>query len=159
MTRSVNGRRIRLEKGDLTALEVDAFVFYAREDLALGSGFGTAIQSRGGAAIKKALEQAGRLGMGEAIVTPAGGLKARHIVHACGPKFQEPDVEGKLRRCVEAVLQAADGAGMATLAFPPLGDRVLRDFAGTLFHRHAGGHSPFPGRGAVAAGSGPLRGR
>jgi O-acetyl-ADP-ribose deacetylase (regulator of RNase III) len=48
--KKANGKSIRLEKGDLTALPVDAFVFYAREDLDLGSGFGTAIKSRGGAA-------------------------------------------------------------------------------------------------------------
>ena len=47
---------IRLIKDDVTDLEVDAFVFYARSDLALGSGFGGAISVRGGPAIQKELE-------------------------------------------------------------------------------------------------------
>ncbi|MBI4832861.1 MAG: macro domain-containing protein [Candidatus Lindowbacteria bacterium] len=112
---------IRLQHGDLTALPVDAFVFYAREDLELGSGYGTAIQSRGGPSIKKELEKIGKIKMGEAVITGAGEMNARHIIHACGPKFQEPDLENKLRECVMSSLRAADGAGLKTLAFPPMG--------------------------------------
>ena len=69
VVKTINGKLLRLEKGDLTALPVDAFVFYAREDLKLGSGFGTAIESRGGGAVKKELEGIGHIGMGEAIIT------------------------------------------------------------------------------------------
>jgi len=44
--KKINRTVLRLEHGDLTALPVDAFVFYAREDLKLTSGFGTGIQTR-----------------------------------------------------------------------------------------------------------------
>lgn len=53
--KKVNQTVVRLQRGDLTALPVDAFVYYARENLELGSGYGTAIASRGGDAIKKEL--------------------------------------------------------------------------------------------------------
>ncbi len=119
--RDVNGKRIRLQKGDLTMLATDAVVFYAREDLQLGSGFGTAIASRGGAAISKELQTLGRLNMGEAVLTGAGNLKPRHLIHACGPKFHEPQTEEKLRRCMTSVLAAAEKAGLKTIAFPPMG--------------------------------------
>jgi O-acetyl-ADP-ribose deacetylase (regulator of RNase III) len=112
---------VKLIKDDLTALPVDAFVFYAREDLQLGSGYGTAIQQRGGASIKKELEGIGRVGMGEAVVTSAGQMRARFIIHACGPKFGEPDLEQKLRNCIRSALLAAAEAGVRTLAFPPMG--------------------------------------
>lgn len=112
---------VRLQHGDLTDLPVDAFVFYAREDLELGSGYGTAIQSRGGAAIKKELGEIGGIKMGEAVVTGAGEMKAKHIVHACGPKFQEADMQEKLRECMRSSLNVADKAGLKTLAFPPMG--------------------------------------
>ncbi len=117
----LHGKLIRLEKGDLTALPVDALVFYAREDLELGTGFGTAIQARGGAAIKEQLSKIGRIGMGEAVMTTAGSMQARNIVHACGPKFQEPDREPKLRKTMRAALDAAASAGLASIAFPPMG--------------------------------------
>jgi O-acetyl-ADP-ribose deacetylase (regulator of RNase III) len=100
---------------------VDAFVFYAREDLDLGSGFGTAIKSRGGAAVKKELDGIGQIGMGEAAMTSAGAMQARHIIHACGPKFHESDLEAKLRKCMQAALQIAHKAGLKTVAFPPMG--------------------------------------
>jgi len=118
---NLHGKLIRLEKGDLTALPVDALVFYAREDLELGTGFGTAIQARGGAAIKEQLSKIGPIGMGEAVVTTAGGTQARHIVHTCGPKFQEPDREPKLRKTMRAALDAAAAAGLTSIAFPPMG--------------------------------------
>jgi len=114
-------KAIRLEKGDLTALPVDAIVYYAREDLELGSGFGTAIQTRGGTAVKEELKKIGRIGMGQAVVTTAGSMRAGSIIHACGPKFQEPDRELKLRQAVRAALDAAASAGFASVAFPPMG--------------------------------------
>ena len=119
--RTVHRTLVRLERGDLTALAVDAFVFYARQDLALGSGFGAAIQVRGGDTIKKELEKIGRLAPLQAVVSGAGNLKAKFIIHACGPKFQEPDTERKLRECLRATLSAADQKGIKTLAFPPMG--------------------------------------
>ena len=119
--RTVNRTVVRLERGDLTALEVNAFVFYAREDLALGSGFGTAIQVRGGDSIKKELENLGRLGVGQAVATGAGNLNAKFIIHACGPKFQEPDTESKLRQTMLSALRVAEEKGVKSLAFPPMG--------------------------------------
>jgi O-acetyl-ADP-ribose deacetylase (regulator of RNase III) len=118
---TVNGKLIRLQKGDLTALAVDAVVFYARQDLQLGAGFGSAIQSRGGAAIKKELEAIGSVEMGEAAITSAGNMQARHIIHACGPKFREPDTEKKLRKCIQSALEQARVAKLKTVAFPPMG--------------------------------------
>lgn len=117
----MNGKLIRLQKGDLTALTVDAVVFYARQDLQLGAGFGSAIQSRGGAAIKKELDAIGSVAIGGAVITSAGAMQARHIIHACGPKFREPDTEKKLRKCMQSALEQASAAKLKTVAFPPMG--------------------------------------
>lgn len=119
--KKINGTVVRIQQGDLTALPVDAFVFYAKENLQLGSGFGTAIQSRGGDSIKKELEKIGGVKMGEAVITGAGRLEAKHIIHACGPKFQEADTEKKLRASIEAALKVAAANGIKSLAFPPMG--------------------------------------
>ena len=119
--RKVNRTVVRLMQGDLTALEVDAFVHYAKENLDLGSGYGTAIQSRGGGAVKKAVEKIGGIRMGEAVMTTAGAMSAKHIIHACGPKFQEADTERKLRDCMQSALRIAQENGLKTVAFPPLG--------------------------------------
>lgn len=119
--KKVGGKAIRLVKDDLTALPVDAFVYYAKEDLDIGTGYGSAIQMRGGVVIKKELEEIGGVGMGEAVVTQAGEMKANFIIHACGPKHLEKDMEQKLRDCMGSALKAAKEKGVKTLAFPPMG--------------------------------------
>ncbi len=117
----VNGTVVRLEQGDLTAMPVDALVFYARDDLQLGSGYGTAIQSRGGSAVIEELDRIRHVDVGDAVVTGGGRLKAKHIIHVCGPKFQEPEMEQKLRQAMRSALTKAEERHLRTLAFPPLG--------------------------------------
>ncbi len=117
----IGSRVVRLIRGDITDLEVEAFVFDITEDLKLGSGYGGAIAQRGGPSVQKELEGLGRLPVGEAVITSAGNMKATHIVHVNGPKFHEPDTEGKLRRAVAAALAAAKERGIRQIAFPLIG--------------------------------------
>jgi len=112
---------VRLQQGDLTALPVDAWVYYAREDLDVGSGYGTAIQMRAGVVVKNALAEVGSAEMGQAVITTAGDMAAEQIIHAVGPKFQEPDLEDKLRKCMMSSLKLADENNLKTLAYPPMG--------------------------------------
>lgn len=117
----INNCVLRLLKGDITDLDIEAFVFYARSDLTLGSGFGGAIAVRGGPSVQKELEPLAPVAPGEAVVSSAGKLKARHIIHAVGPKFQEEDTEGKLRTAVLNSLRRAEEAGVGRLALPAMG--------------------------------------
>ncbi|MHC4796669.1 MAG: macro domain-containing protein [Planctomycetota bacterium] len=120
-SKQINQGVVRLVKGDITDLDVEAFVFYAQPDLALGSGFGTAISVRGGPTIQKELEELGPVATGEAVITAAGNLKANFIVHAVGPRFQEEDTENKLRTTMVNVLKQADAKGIKRIAFPAMG--------------------------------------
>ncbi len=117
----INQTAVRLTRDDPTDIEVDAFVYYAVEDLTVGSGFGTAISVRGGPSIAKALEQLAPVAVGEAVVTAAGNMKAQHIIHAVGPKFQEENTEGKLQSTVENTLKRAEEKGVQRIAFPAMG--------------------------------------
>jgi O-acetyl-ADP-ribose deacetylase (regulator of RNase III) len=117
----IEGRVLRLVRGDITDMEVEAFVHDITEDLKLGSGFGGAIQQRGGIVIQKELDEYGTLPVGEAVVTQAGILKASYIIHANGPKFKEEDEEGKLRKTVKSILAKAEEKGIKRLAVPPIG--------------------------------------
>ncbi len=117
----INQSVIQLTKDDITDLDVDAFVFYAQSDLALGSGFGTAISVRGGPTIQQELEDMAPVAAGEAVVSGAGNLKANHIIHAVGPKFREEDTESKLRTTVLNSLRRAEEKAVETLAFPAMG--------------------------------------
>lgn len=112
---------LRLVVADITTLDVEAFVFYARPTLELGSGFGSAIARRGGPAIKKELDAIGSIAPTEAVVTSGGNLKAKYIVHAAGPAFQEADLEQKLRATIAHTLEQAEARGITQIAFPPMG--------------------------------------
>ena len=113
--------KLRLERGDLTAMDIESIVFYARHDLNLGSGFGSAIALRGGPSIQEELTTLGTIATGEAVVTNAGGLKAKYIIHAVGPRFQEADIDAKLRTTMSSTLRAADEKKINSIAFPPMG--------------------------------------
>lgn len=119
--RTVGGKRLRMVRGDITEIDVEAFVFDITEDAKLGSGFGGAIQQRGGVVIQKELDEIGSVPKGEAVVTQAGILKAEYIIHVNGPKFREEDEKGKLERTVSAALSRAEEKGIKHLAFPPIG--------------------------------------
>jgi O-acetyl-ADP-ribose deacetylase (regulator of RNase III) len=122
MTEKKIGEKVlRLVRGDITDMEIEAFVFDITEDVKLGSGHGGAIQQRGGIVIQKALDEIGSCPTGEAVVTEAGILKADWIIHANGPKFREEDEEAKLKKTVESILARAQEKGIKRLAFPPIG--------------------------------------
>lgn len=119
--RKIGDKSLRLVREDITEMEVDAFVFDITEDVKLGSGFGAAIQQRGGIVIQKELDEIGSCPTGEAVVTEAGILKADWIIHANGPKFREEDEEDKLRQTIQSALARAEEKGVKRLAFPPMG--------------------------------------
>jgi len=117
----VKGVEISLIKEDITDLVCQAFLYYAREDLKLGSGFGTAISVRGGSSIQEELDKLGPLKTTEAVITNAGELKSDFIIHAVGPKFQEENIEQKLKETIINSLKAAEDKGISEIALPPMG--------------------------------------
>jgi O-acetyl-ADP-ribose deacetylase (regulator of RNase III) len=120
-TMKIKNSRLSVTKGDITDIGVDSFVFYASDDLKLGSGFGNAIALRGGPSIRKELEGMGPVKVTEAVATTAGNMKAKYIIHADGPKFQEENMEGKLKATIENTLKCADEKGVDSIALPPMG--------------------------------------
>ena len=116
-----NRSLLRLVKADITDLEIEAFLFYAQPDLALGSGFGGAIAVRGGPSIQEELKGHGTANTTEAVVSKAGNMKADYIVHAVGPRFQEEGMDEKMRATILNALKAAEGKGIKRIAVPPMG--------------------------------------
>ena len=112
---------IHLEIGDLTTLDIEAIVFYAQPDLLLGSGFGNAITVRGGSSIQEELKTFGTISMGEAVITSAGELKSKYIIHTVGPRFQESDIEEKLVTTMQNVLRMTEEKQIREICFPPMG--------------------------------------
>jgi len=112
---------IRLMIGDITDIDIECFVYYAQSNLKLGSGFGGAIAVRGGPAIQKELDKLAPIELGGAVISDAGEMKAKHIIHANGPKFQEENLEEKMKKTIINTLKLADEKGIKKIAFPPMG--------------------------------------
>jgi len=112
---------LRLLKGDITDLEIESFVYYAQHSLVLGSGYGTAISMRGGPEVQKELDKMGPLETTQVAISGAGDMKSKYIVHAVGPRFQEEDLETKLRTTIINALKSAEDKGIKAIALPAMG--------------------------------------
>lgn len=116
--------KISLVQADITTLHVDAIVNAANSSLLGGGGVDGAIHRKGGPAILEACvkirESQGGCETGQAVITPAGKLPARYVIHTVGPVWSG-DKEEKarlLRDCYVNSLRLAQAHGVKTLAFP-----------------------------------------
>lgn len=124
--REIRGKVIRLLQGDITDMETEAFVYDIGPDCKLGSGYGGAIAQRAGKTVQEDLDSVGSLAVGAAAITGAGNMKAKHIIHTNGPKYNEPNTEAKLRAATESALRLADAHGITQLLLPPIGSGLYQ---------------------------------
>jgi O-acetyl-ADP-ribose deacetylase len=118
----INNKKVSLTMGFITDIpNVDGLVFYARPDLNLGSGFGAAIATQGGPKVQEELKKIGSANVTEVVVTGGGGLKAKWILHAVGPRFQEEKLEEKLERTILNTLKKAEEQKLKRIVFPAMG--------------------------------------
>lgn len=114
--------------GDITEQEVDAIVNAANKSLMGGAGVDGAIHERGGPSI---LEECKRirdedypdgLPTGEAVITTAGDLPAKHVIHTVGPIFgRHNGVEERLlAACYRNSLLLAAKHKLKSIAFPAI---------------------------------------
>ncbi len=112
--------RVRVIEGDLTEAAVDAIVNAANTYLQHGGGVAGAIVRRGGAIIQEESNRIGPVPVGECAITSAGKLRARHVIHAIGPRWGEGDEERKLRSAVRNALKMATDKGLGSIAMPAI---------------------------------------
>ena len=113
--------KIQVVCDDITKLKVDGFVYYTGPDLQLGSGFGGMIRRRGGAAIQKQLNELAPRRVTESVLTDAGKLDVKFIVHSVGPELGEPQTEDKLERAIVNALELCETMKAERVAIPPMG--------------------------------------
>lgn len=122
---TLNGTQIELALGDITDLEVEAIVNAANEGLQLGSGVAGAIREKGGASIQEECDRIGGTPVGTAVMTGAGNLSAKQVIHAVGPRMGEGDEDRKLASAVRASLALADRNGLKSIALPAISSGVF----------------------------------
>ena len=127
----LNGR-VSVLVGDITQQRVVAVVNAANASLLGGGGVDGAIHRAGGPDILAACQELRRtrypdgLPTGEAVLTTAGRLPARHVIHTVGPVYDAAGerAEGLLSACYRNSLSLARQHGLTTLAFPAISTGV-----------------------------------
>jgi O-acetyl-ADP-ribose deacetylase (regulator of RNase III) len=122
--------RIRLLRGDITRQRVDVIVNAANQGLVGGGGVDGAIHRMGGPEIMEDCDRirAARGGCptGSAVVTTAGRLDARAVIHAVGPRYRDGR-HGEaelLASAYRSSLRLAREGGFRTVAFPSISTGV-----------------------------------
>ncbi|MCS7304621.1 MAG: O-acetyl-ADP-ribose deacetylase [Thermoguttaceae bacterium] len=124
MKRIIRGATLELVQGDITLQEVDAIVNAANSRLAGGGGVDGAIHRRGGPSIMEETRQKYPDGCptGSAVISGAGQLKAKYVIHAVGPVWrggQQQEAE-LLASAYRRSLQLAVEHQCRSVAFPAL---------------------------------------
>ena len=120
----INDKTLELAEGDITELHTDAIVNAANSSLILGAGVAGAIRAKGGPIIQQKCDEIGGCPVGGAVITAGGNLKARHVIHAVGPRKGEGDEEEKLKNATLNSLKVADENGMKSIGFPAISTGV-----------------------------------
>ena len=121
-----------LQKGDITKLTVDAIVNAANTSLLGGGGVDGAIHRAGGQAIlddcRKIIAKQGGCKVGQAVITTAGNLPSKFVIHTVGPVWNggQKDEREKLADCYKNSLQLAVDNGCKTIAFPNISTGIYR---------------------------------
>ena len=143
------GGMIEVVQGDITRVEVDAIVNAANEGLRGGGGVDGAIHRAGGPSIMEECRTIGHCPTGLAVMTTAGRLPAKHVIHTVGPVWRERgDEVHHLRSAIQSALALADAYNVRSISIPavssgifgfpkPLAARVIWDAVQDYFTVHS----------------------
>ena len=122
-----HGKAIEIHgPADITEETTDAIVNAANSSLLGGGGVDGAIHRAGGPAIlaecRQIVSKIKTLPAGQAVITTAGRLAARHVIHTVGPIYRggEHGEAETLASCHRESVRVADEHGLASLSFPAI---------------------------------------
>ncbi|MEM9656638.1 MAG: O-acetyl-ADP-ribose deacetylase [Actinomycetota bacterium] len=119
--------RVGVLQGDITEVEVDVIVNAANSSLLGGGGVDGAIHRAAGPALldecRQVVARQGGCKPGDAVITGAGKLPARHVIHTVGPVWRPEradELDQVLGSCYRTSLELAAGHGLESIAFPSI---------------------------------------
>ena len=121
----VKNSKIRLIQGDITDLETDVIVNAANAQLILGGGVAGAIRKKGGPTIQEECNKIEGTFVGGAVITTGGNLKAKHVIHAVGPRMGEGNEDKKLKNATLNSLKLMDEHKLKSIAFPAISTGIF----------------------------------
>ena len=116
---------IEVKKADITEEVVEAIVNPANVQLRHGGGVAEAIIRKGGYSIMQESTDIGHCPVGEAVVTGAGMLPCKFVIHTVGPMMGEGYEEMKLRMATHSCLLRAEELGLRSIAFPAVSTGIF----------------------------------
>ena len=122
--------KLKAIKGDITTLKVDAIVNAANTSLLGGGGVDGAIHRAGGPQIleecRKIVARQGGCKVGEAVITTAGKMPSKYVIHTVGPVWNDgtKDEAQKLANCYMNSLKLAIKNNCKSIAFPNISTGV-----------------------------------
>ncbi|MEW6689843.1 MAG: macro domain-containing protein [Pseudomonadota bacterium] len=112
----------RVVHGNLLEEPVDAIVNAANGRLAHGGGVAAILSRAAGPALQKECDryvrEHGPIPTGSAVVTTAGRLPFKGVIHAVGPRYGEGDEEAKLASALTSAFARARARGWSSVSFP-----------------------------------------
>jgi O-acetyl-ADP-ribose deacetylase (regulator of RNase III) len=125
MEKKVGKSVVEISQSDLTEMDTDAIVNAANAQLVLGAGVAGAIKAKGGPKIQEECNAIGGTFVGGAVITTGGDLKARHVIHAVGPRMGEGDEDEKLKDATRNSLKVADENHLTSISFPAISTGIF----------------------------------
>jgi O-acetyl-ADP-ribose deacetylase (regulator of RNase III) len=123
---------IKLIQGDITNISTEAIVNAANTSLLGGGGVDGAIHRKGGKTILeeciKIKNKQGGCNVGESVITTAGNLPSKYVIHTVGPVWNG-DKEEKTRlleACYRNCLILAENKNLKSIAFPNISTGIYR---------------------------------
>jgi O-acetyl-ADP-ribose deacetylase (regulator of RNase III) len=123
------GRVFEVVTGDLLSEPVDAIVNAANGRLAHGGGVAAAIARAAGPELEeegaRIVSQRGTIVVGDAVVTTAGRLPFKGVIHAVGPHQGLGREEERLAKALEAAFLRANERGWVSVSFPAVSSGIF----------------------------------
>ncbi len=121
----VKNTQMVIMQGDITKIKAEAIVNAAGEDLVMGGGVAGAILRAGGYEIQEECNKLAPIKAGEAVITTAGKLQARYVIHAVGPRWGEGNEEEKLKSALVNSLKLAEKHRLKSIVFPAISSGIF----------------------------------
>ncbi|WP_299524615.1 O-acetyl-ADP-ribose deacetylase [Winogradskyella sp.] len=124
--------KVNVIQSDITTMKVDAIVNAANSSLLGGSGVDGAIHKKGGLEILKACQEIrnrqGKCNVGEAVITTAGKLDAKYVIHTVGPVWNQggKEKEKLLGNCYKNSMKLAIENEVSSIAFPNISTGIYK---------------------------------
>ena len=120
-----NNKTLRAVYGDITERDVDIIVNAANTYLKHGGGVAAAIVRKGGKIIQEESDKIGSVPVGSSVITTAGRLSCKAVIHTVGPRMGEGNEVTKLRAAIRNSLELASDMKFKSISLPAISSGIF----------------------------------